>query len=392
VSLRTLHVITRLTLGGSAENTVATLLALEAAGYAGSLAVGLAASDAVSIEDARRRGVRLHDVPGLGREVGPRDAAALVRLWRLIRAQQPAIVHTHTSKAGFIGRLAAHLAGVPAVIHQPHGHIFYGYYGPRRTAFYVVLERLAARWTDRIVTLTERGIDEHLARGIGERAQYRAVPSGVPTAELRAAAPTRRVARTRLRLPDDAFVVVGLGRLVPVKGFDVLIAALPTLTAAVPSTCVLLVGDGPERTALEAQASRLGLRDRLRVTGVTPDIAVCLAAADVLAAPSRNEGMGRALVEGMALGLPVVASEVGGIPAVIAHGETGWLVPPGDAAALAEALVELGRDAALCAKLGAAAAARAEAFSSRVAHAAMRGIYDELVFAKRLLRWQPEHA
>jgi len=365
--LRTLHVITRLTLGGSAENTLATMLALEAAGYAGSLAVGVAASDAASVNDARRRGATLHDVPGLGREVGPRDAAALVRLWRLMRAQQPAIVHTHTSKAGFIGRLAARLAGVPVVIHQPHGHIFYGYYGPRRTAFYVALERLAARWTDRIVTLTERGIDEHLVRGIGERAQYRAVPSGV-------------------------FVVVGLGRFVPVKGFDVLITALPTLAAAVPSTCVLLVGDGPERVALEAQAGRLGVRDRLRCTGVTPDIAVCLAAADVLAAPSRNEGMGRALVEGMALGLPVVGSEVGGIPAVIADGETGWLVPPGDAAALAEALVELGRDAALCAKLGAAAAARAEAFSSRVAHAAMRAIYDELMFEKRLLRWQPEPA
>ena len=392
MSLRTLHVITRLTLGGSAENTLATMLALEAAGYAGSLAVGVAASDAASVNDARRRGATLHDVPGLGREVGPRDAAALVRLWRLMRAQQPAIVHTHTSKAGFIGRLAARLAGVPVVIHQPHGHIFYGYYGPRRTAFYVALERLTARWTDRIVTLTERGIDEHLARGIGERAQYRAVPSGVPTAELRAAAPTRGVARARLRLPDDAFVVVGLGRFVPVKGFDVLITALPTLAAAVPSTCVLLVGDGPERVALEAQAGRLGVRDRLRFTGVTPDIAVCLAAADVLAAPSRNEGMGRALVEGMALGLPVVGSEVGGIPAVIADGETGWLVPPGDAAALAEALVELGRDAALCAKLGAAAAARAEAFSSRVAHAAMRAIYDELMFEKRLLRWQPEPA
>jgi glycosyltransferase involved in cell wall biosynthesis len=392
MSLRTLHVITRLTLGGSAENTVATLLALDAAGYAGSLAVGVAASDAVSLEDARRRGVTLHDVPGLGREVGPRDVAALVRLWRLIRAHQPAFVHTHTSKAGFLGRLAAHLAGVPAVIHQPHGHIFYGYYGPQRTAFYIALERLAARWTDRIVALTERGIDEHLARGIGERAQYRAVPSGVPTAELRAAAPTRGVARRRLRLPDDAFVVVGLGRIVPVKGFDLLIAALPTLAATVPSTCVLLVGDGPERVALEAQASRLGVRDRLRFTGATPDIGVCLAAADVLAAPSRNEGMGRALVEGMALGLPVVGSEVGGIPAVIADGETGRLVPPGDAAALAEALVELARDAALCAKLGAAAAARAEAFSSRVAHAAMRAIYDELVLEKRLLRWQPEHA
>src|SRR6266404_5271822 len=298
MSLPTLHVITRLTLGGSAENTVASMVAL-AAGYPGWLAVGVAESDAASVDDARRRGVSLLDVPTLGREVGARDVSALVHLWRVIRARRPAIVHTHTSKAGFVGRLAARLAGVPAIIHQPHGHIFYGYYGARRTAFYVALERLAARWTDRMVTLTERGIDEHLARGIGHRAQYRAVPSGVPTAELRARAPAR-------------------------------------------------------------------------------------AAADALAAPSRNEGMGRVLVEAMALGLPVVASEVGGIPAVVADGETGRLVPPGEVDALASALIELGRDGALRVKLGAAGAARAEAFSTGVAYAAMRAIYDELAREKGL--------
>src|SRR6266404_5595692 len=382
MSLPTLHVITRLTLGGSAENTVASMVAL-AAGYPGWLAVGVAESDAASVDDARRRGVSLLDVPTLGREIGARDVSALVHLWRVIRARRPAIVHTHTSKAGFVGRLAARLAGVPAIIHQPHGHIFYGYYGARRTAFYVALERLAARWTDRIVTLTERGIDEHLARGIGHRAQYRAVPSGVPTAELRARAPARATARARLGLPADAFVVAGLGRFVPVKGFD-LVAALPPLVAAVPSARLVLVGDGPERRALEAQAVALGVRGRLLVTGAMPDIAVGLAAADALAAPSRNEGMGRALVEAMALGLPVVASEVGGIPAVVADGETGRLVPPGEVDALASALIELGRDGALRVKLGAAGAARAEAFSTGVAYAAMRAIYDELAREKGL--------
>ena len=218
MSVDTLHVITRLTVGGSAENTVATMVALEAAGYAGPLAVGIAKSDAPSVDDARHRGVRLLDVPALGREVGVRDVAALVHLCRVMRAQRPAIVHTHTSKAGFVGRLAARLASVPAVIHQPHGHIFYGYYGDGRTAFYIALERIAARWTDCIVTLTDRGTEEHLARKIGRRAQYRTVPSGVPTAALRAAAPSRSVARARLGLPEDAFVVAGLGRLVPVKG------------------------------------------------------------------------------------------------------------------------------------------------------------------------------
>jgi glycosyltransferase involved in cell wall biosynthesis len=384
VSVDTLHVITRLTVGGSAENTVATMVALEAAGYAGPLAVGIAESDRPSVDDARHRGVRLLDVPALGREVGVRDVAALAHLCRLMRAQRPAIVHTHTSKAGFVGRLAARLAGVPAVIHQPHGHIFYGYYGNGRTAFYIALERIAARWTDRIVTLTDRGIEEHLARRIGRRAQYRTVPSGVPTAALRAAAPSRSIARARLGLPEDAFVVAGLGRLVPVKGFDVLIAALRPLAEAVPSARLVLIGDGPQRDELQVAARDLGVGGRVLVTGVTSDITGWLAAADVLAAPSRNEGMGRAIVEAMALGLPVVGAEVGGIPAVVADGETGWLVPPGDSLALAAALIELARDEALRIKLGTAAVTRAEAFSSEVAHAAMCAIYDELRRAKGL--------
>ena len=384
MSVDTLHVITRLTVGGSAENTVATMVALEAAGYAGPLAVGIAESDAPSVDDARHRGVRLLDVPALGREVGVRDVAALVHLCRVMRAQRPAIVHTHTSKAGFVGRLAARLAGVPAVIHQPHGHIFYGYFGDGRTAFYIALERIAARWTDRIVTLTDRGTEEHLARKIGRRAQYRTVPSGVPTAALRAAAPSRSVARARLGLPENAFVVAGLGRLLPVKGFDVLVAALRPLADAVPSSRLVLIGDGPQREELRVAARDLGVGGRVLVTGVTPDIAGWLAAADVLAAPSRNEGMGRAIVEAMALGLPVVGAAVGGIPAVVADGETGRLVPPGDSLALAAALVELARDEALRIKLGTAAVTRAEAFSTDVAHAAMRAIYDELTRAKGL--------
>jgi glycosyltransferase involved in cell wall biosynthesis len=378
VSVRVLHVITRLTLGGAAENTLASMAALAGAGYDGPLAVGLAESDRASAEDARRRGVTLVDVSGLGREVGPRDLVALAQLVALVRRLRPAIVHTHTSKAGFVGRLAARLARVPAVIHQPHGHIFYGYYGAGRTALYVGLERVAARWTDRIVTLTDRGTDEHLARGIGRRTQYRTVPSGVPTAELRARAPGRAEARRALGLPADAFVVGALGRLVPVKGFDVLVAALPAVAAAVPSARVLLVGDGPERAALQAQAAACGVGRRLHLTGATAEIARALAACDVLAAPSRNEGMGRALVEAMALGVPVVAAAVGGIPAVVGDGEGGRLVPAGDAAALAEALVELGVDHGLRAKLAAAAPARAEAFSAEAAAAALRAVYDEV--------------
>src|SRR5439155_264644 len=144
----------------------------------------------------------------LDREPRPgRDVRALAMLVRLMRRERSAIVHTHTSKAGFIGRLAARLARVPAIVHQPHGHIFYAYYGSTRTALYVGLERVAARWSDRLVTLTDRGIDEHLAVGIGRRSQFVTVPSGVPIDELRARAPERAAARRALGLAPHAFVV-----------------------------------------------------------------------------------------------------------------------------------------------------------------------------------------
>src|SRR5215470_15783186 len=266
------HVITRLTLGGSSENTVSTMQSLERAGYAGTLVLG-PESEAATVTDARRRSCRIVEVAALRREIRPgHDLAAVAALWRLFARTRPAIVHTHTSKAGFVGRLAARLAGVPAVIHQPHGHVFYGYWGPCRTAMFVTLERLAARWTDTIVTLTPREVREHLERGIGRREQYAVVPSGVPTAALRAAAPSREAARGRLGFGRDAFVVAGVGRLVPIKGFDLLVTALAEIATHVPDAHVLLIGDGEERAALEGHAAALGLADRLHITGATTEV------------------------------------------------------------------------------------------------------------------------
>jgi len=248
---------------------------------------------------------------------------------------------------------------------------------------FVALERLAAHWTDTIVTLTQREVAEHLQRGIGRPAQFAVVPSGVPTRAVREAAPPRAEARARLGLPPDAYVIAGVGRLVPVKGFDLLVTALAEVATRVPSTHVVLIGSGAEHGALQARAAALGVADRLHITGSVTDVADRLAGADVLAAPSRNEGMGRVLVEAMALGLPVVGTRVGGIAEVI-DDECGVLVPPDDAGALAEALVELGLHVARRATLGAAARPRAEAFSTTVAATAMRAVYDGLVRTRRL--------
>jgi glycosyltransferase involved in cell wall biosynthesis len=380
------HVITRLTVGGSSENTVSIIEELERFGYASTLVLG-PQSEGPTVEDARRRGCRVVELDGLVREVSPaRDVAAVLQLYRLFRRLRPAIVHTHTSKAGFVGRFAAWLAGVPAVIHQPHGHIFYGYWSRPRTAMFVALERLAAHWTDTMIALTPREIEEHVERRIGQARQYAVVPSGVPTRALREGAATRPEARARLGLPANAYVVAGVGRLVPIKGFDLLVGALAELVAQVPDAHVVLIGDGVERGALQAQAAALGVSDRLHITGAVGDVTRLLPGADVLAAPSRNEGMGRVLVEAMALGLPVVGTRVGGIGDVILDGECGLVVPPDDPAALAAALVELGLDAARRAKLGEGARPRAEAFSIGVAAAAMRDVYDGLVRSRRLPR------
>ena len=312
-----MHVITRLTVGGSSENTVSMIEQLEKYGYTATLVLGPQSEEPV-VEDARLRGCRIVELDGLVREVSPaRDVAAVLQLYRLFRRARPAIVHTHTSKAGFVGRMAAWLAGVPAVIHQPHGHIFYGYWSRARTAMFVGLERIAAPWTDTILALTPREIEENLERGIGRRravrggAERRADPGAARRGAVAGGGPAEAGAAGRR-------VRGGRGRaLVPIKGFDLLVAALAEVLTRVPDTHLLLIGDGVERGALEAQAAALGVAERLHITGSVSDVTPLLPAADVLAAPSRNEGMGRVLVEAMALGLPAVGTRVGGIADVI---------------------------------------------------------------------------
>ncbi|MFQ5790435.1 MAG: glycosyltransferase family 4 protein [Acidobacteriota bacterium] len=380
-----LHLITRLTMGGSARNTIDSAAACLRAGYRTLLATGPAQGELDLSDVARKSGCQLVSLPALCRQVSPwRDLAALFQTWSLLRRERVQIVHTHTSKAGFIGRLAASLARVPVVIHTPHGHIFHGYYGRFTTRLFVAMERLAARFSDRLVVLTDRGAEEHLQQGIGRRHQYVTIPSGVNLSSLRARAPKRERARANVGLKSTELVILGVGRLVPVKGFDVAIQAMPEVARQVPTARLMLLGEGPERERLEDLARRLDVHQRLRLLGASNDVAAFLAAADVLVAPSRNEGMGRALVEAMALGLPVVATRVGGIPCVVEDGSTGKLVPPEDAPALAAALVSLLRNATERLELGRRGQERAESFSLATMESRLLQLYREVAAEKGL--------
>ncbi len=356
--IRVAHIITRLCKGGAQENTFHTVRLHNRGRFEVDLIAGHARGPEGSIEEAvRAAGIEIQREPWLVRNPAPlRDLLTLQRLTERLRRGRYDIVHTHTSKAGWLGRIAAHRAGVPLVVHTPHGNIFDGYFPAPVTRAFVWMERHAARRTHRIIELTPGGIEEHLAEGIGQREQYRVIFSGIDVSPYDEAIANRAATRAKLGMGDASSVVAGspdpatalaeglfligaVGRLEPVKGFTHFIEAALRVASASPQARFILAGDGSQRAALERQAAPLGTR--FQFLGLRHDIPSLMAAFDILAVPSLNEGMGRVLLEAGAAGTPAVASSVGGIPDVVDDGETGLLVPPKDAGALADALLEL---------------------------------------------------
>ncbi len=371
--IRVLHIITRLDVGGSTENTVLCATRMAAKGFASSLISGPTQDPPAGLREClAAAGVPWLIVPQLRRPVSLlADCRALWELRCLIKQLQPDIVHTHTSKAGFLGRLAARRLGVGHILHTPHGHVFGGYFSSQQTRLYVILERLAARWTDRIITLTNTEAEQHLALRIGRPGQFVSIPSGVELDGVMSAFP--------VRLIGGGPVVGAVGRLTPVKGHQHLLQAAPEVLRRHPAACFLLVGGGELRSALEAQARALGLGDRVVFAGHRDDVPSLIAAMDVFTLPSLNEGMGRVLVMAMALGKPIVASSVGGVPELIGRGEAGILVPPSDPAALAEAICQLLENPARARALGEAGRRRAPRYSADAMIAALAKLYQEVM-------------
>ncbi len=361
---KVVHIITRLDHGGSARETLQTVLGHDRGRFRVSIAFGrpetTTADDAALLKaDLQQLGqadVSVFQVPPLVREINPvLDAWATVALWRLLRRVRPEVVHTHTSKAGAVGRLAAWLVGIPVVIHTPHGHLFYGYYGRFLSTLVCFGERLLARLTDRIVTLTDRGAEEHVRYKVAGPQKFVTIHGGNSLAPFRSMRVNATNKRKELGLPPEGPIIGTVGRLVLIKGHTWLIRAVPQVLAEFPQACVVLIGDGPLLGELKELAADLGISQHVVFLGTRHDIPECLAVLDLFVLPSLNEGMGRALLEAMAVGCPVVATRVGGIPDVVADGTTGLLVPPRDDRALAEAILTLLRDRSRRAAYGEAA-------------------------------------
>ncbi len=378
-----LHVITRLDRGGSADNTLLTAARLSRERFAVSLATGPSPqAGGAAWEEVRGRGLPVLAVPHLVRPLRPlADVRALRELVALMRRGRYRLVHTHTSKAGFLGRLAAALLRVPAVVHTPHGHVFYGYHGRLLTALFVGAERWAAIHTDRLVALTPREVRDHLELGIGTAARFRVVHSGVDLEALAVDAGTGLRTRAELGLPASSVVVGTVGRLTAVKGQVDLVAAVAALGD--PRIRLLLVGDGEERASLTARAAALGVRDQVCFAGWRADVPRLLAAMDIFVLPSYNEGMGRALVEAMGSGLAVIATAVGGVPAVVDSGVDGLLVRPRAPRELAAAIALLATDPAGRQRLGLQARVKAQHFSVAAMVRAIETMYVELIEEKQ---------
>ena len=318
---------------------------------------------------AREAGVRFVSLRHVRRPLHPgRDLLGLLELMALMHRARPALVHANSSKAGVLGRVAAVLMRVPVRVFTVHGWAFKAYAG---------LASLLYRWADRLmrpVTSATICVSEtERTAGLAARTCRAAGTVVIPNAVDVDAAP-------RAALEGDPPRIVTVGRLAAPKDALTLLRALATL-GPLPFSA-RLVGDGPDRPAVEAEIRSLGLGDRVEPAGSRADVPALLAGADVFVLSSRSEGAPFSILEAMAAGLPVVATDVGGVRELVADGETGLLVPAGDPARLAEALRRLLEDPALRRRLGAAGHARArERFDLR----ALRDAHLEL-YARELTR------
>ena len=333
--MKIVQIITRLDKGGSAELVLQTCAMLVEKNFEVLLISGKTKNPPFDINKyAETHGFNILYVNSLVRNINPvADFLAFFKLWRILRKDNPDILHTNTSKAGFIGRIAGRWAGIGKIFHSPHGHIFYGYYSKLVTKIFIWMERLAARHCTKIFNLTEKGRQDHIVQKIGKPEKFVVSSCGVDLEKFQNFQPKI--------LQPGRKVVLWIGRFVPIKN--------PAMALQVAEYCrdadleFRMVGSGELlEKARHQQHSKNP--DNVVFTGYQSDILPELQAADLFIITSNNEGFGRVIVEAMAAGLPVIATSVGGIPEIIKPEENGYLVPARDAQQMSVRIKRILRD------------------------------------------------
>jgi len=382
--IKVLHVITRFILGGAQENTLLTVFGLkDSPRYEPLLATGPAEGPEGSLlERARSSGITPIIVPELVREISPfADYAAYRVLRRLIREIKPVIVHTHSSKAGILGREAAWRERVPIIVHTIHGPPFHAREKFWKNALYTWLERREAKRSSALISVADAMTRQYLDRHIGRPEQYVTIRSGMEVEPFLKSYDKAQV-RKRLSVPPNAFVIAKIARLAPLKGHEDLLKAVSQVRRVHPDVHLLFIGDGELRPQITALASTLGLSDSLTLTGLVPptEIPELLSGADCLVHASYREGLPRAVVQAMLAGLPVVAYALDGTPEVVDDGKTGFLIPAGDISGLSAAIDKVFSNPAASSAMGAAGRSRVSGeFSWRAMVQSIEALYDRLL-------------
>jgi len=395
--VRVLHIITRLIVGGAQENTLLSVEGLDKRDdYEVTLLTGVDFGPEGDLLDRARKTTRLIVLPELARKINPlADIKALWKLYRLIRKGRYHIVHTHSSKAGVLGRLAAYAAGTPIIVHTLHSLVFHEYQPWLVNRLWRAIKKFCAPMTDHFISVSSIISEKAIRAGIDRPEKFTTIYSGMELDWFLNANIDSVAVRREFGIPVDALVVGKIARLFDLKGHDQLMDAAPAIVARHPGVRFFLIGDGVLYDHLIARARRAGILDNFVFAGLVARerIPEMISAMDVVVHTSLREGLARVLPQALAMRKPCVSFDIDGAPEVVIPDETGYLVRPGDAGGLTEAVSRLLSDGELRARMGAAGRRKVDpTFRAETMVEQIGAVYKELIdrHSARVARFNKE--